>query len=336
MAPSYQLPDLLLLSRSFELRTNHSCHRVSLASEDWLLGLKNTDLDSVLTKSEQSSLHAMKIGLLAALCFPSCDGTPLKLLTDFLNFLVLADERIRRVADMSDLGWRVTDRKSGLVPQIVRLSSRAPTAWDAQFTRSVNSYCDAQLQFMSNRHNGVTPDMEDYMKLRRSLSGFDMVLDLLELTENMTFPPMDTHLREKMTRLKQVALDIICYSLDVVSYNRDQAQDSRHNLISILMTHNGLSIQGALNLAGIYIKDLFDLFVVNERMLLGAQTPHHERDHASLGDITSYAQALRDCVAGTINWVYETELYFGKKGEEIRTFGWVFLDQISPPHSEEN
>lgn len=66
---------------------------------------------------------------------------------------------------------------------------------------------------MSNRHNGVTPDMEDYMKLRRSLSGFDMVLDLLELTENMTFPPMDTHLREKMTRLKQVALDIICYSL---------------------------------------------------------------------------------------------------------------------------
>lgn len=227
---------------------------------------------------------------------------------------------------------------------------------------------------MSNRHNGVTPDMEDYMKLRRSLSGFDMVLDLLELTENMTFPPMDTHLREKMTRLKQVALDIICYSLDVVSYNRDQAQDSRHNLISILMTHNGLSIQGALNLAGIYIKDLFDLFVVNERMLLGArvsappqpnyprstslysqawnlfpflrvsaapsplisETPHHERDHASLGDITSYAQALRDCVAGTINWVYETELYFGKKGEEIRTFGWVFLDQISPPHSEEN
>jgi hypothetical protein len=114
MVPSYQLPDLLNLSRSFELRTNHSCLVVTLASENWLVNLKNPDLQSVLTESEQSSLHAMKIGLLAALCFPSCDGTPLRLLTDFLNFLVLADERIRRVDDICELGWQVANMKNGL------------------------------------------------------------------------------------------------------------------------------------------------------------------------------------------------------------------------------
>jgi hypothetical protein len=113
MAPSYQLPDLLNLSRPFELRTNRSCRAVTLASEAWIIALKKTDNDSVLTEPEQSSLHTMKIGLLAALCFPSCDGTPLRLLTDFLNFLVLADERIR-VTDMSELGWLVANRKNGL------------------------------------------------------------------------------------------------------------------------------------------------------------------------------------------------------------------------------
>jgi hypothetical protein len=131
------------------------------------------------------------------------------------------------------------------------------------------------------------------------------------------------------------------------------------------MTHKELSIQGALNLAGFYIKDLVDLFVASERVLLDArvptppppnhsgsmllylkawnwfpfsrvstassplmpETPQHERGDAFLGDISSYVQALRACVVGTINWAYETELYFGKKGEEIRSFGWVFLNQ---------
>ena len=131
------------------------------------------------------------------------------------------------------------------------------------------------------------------------------------------------------------------------------------------MTRKGLSIQGALNLAGVYIKDLVDLFVATERVLLDAraptppqsnqshlmflysqawnwfpfsrvvamppslisETPLHERGDTFLGDLPSYVQSLRDCVVGTINWAYETELYFGKKGEEIRSFGWIFLNQ---------
>jgi hypothetical protein len=141
------------------------------------------------------------------------------------------------------------------------------------------------------------------------------------------------------------------------------------------MTHKGLSIQGALNLAGVYIKDMFDLFVAIEGGLLGArvsappqanhsrssslysqawnwfpflrastapsdpplmlETPQSEGDYASLGDVPSYVQALRDCVIGTINWAYETELYLGKKGEEIRTFGWVFLNQNLRTDDEE-
>jgi hypothetical protein len=38
-----------------------------------------------------------------------------------------------------------------------------------------------------------------------------------------------------------------------------------------------------------------------------------------------YIQALKDYIAGSIHWGYETELYFGQKGDEVRSFGWVFL-----------
>ncbi|KAJ2925793.1 hypothetical protein H1R20_g11303, partial [Candolleomyces eurysporus] len=38
-----------------------------------------------------------------------------------------------------------------------------------------------------------------------------------------------------------------------------------------------------------------------------------------------YIQALKDYIVGSIHWGYETELYFGQKGDEVRSFGWVFL-----------
>lgn len=66
---------------------------------------------------------------------------------------------------------------------------------------------------MNNRWKDVIPNINEYLTSRRDLCGFGMVLDLLELTENMTFPSMDAYLREKLMHLKRLALDIICCSL---------------------------------------------------------------------------------------------------------------------------
>jgi len=112
-----------------------------------------------------------------------------------------------------------------LVPRIVQLSSKAPPTWDVQFTRSVNSYYDAQFQLMNNRCNSVIPHLEEYIELRRGLSGFGMALNLLELTENMTFPSMGIYRGEKMEHLKRLAIDIISCSL---VRTRNLSSDSNH------------------------------------------------------------------------------------------------------------
>jgi len=52
-------------------------------------------------------------------------------------------------------------------------------------------------------------------------------------------------------------------------------------------------------------------------------TPDAVTQHRA--DIAHYARALIDMIVGTIHWGYETELYFGQKGDEVRSFGWVFL-----------
>jgi hypothetical protein len=116
------------------------------------------------------------------------------------------------------------------------------------------------------------------------------------------------------------------------------------------MLHKSLSVQGAMNLCGNMIKDAFTSFSSFEHALIGLfdretslkipimswvwnslvpDTMSTEEAAAMLNLVKRYIQALKDYIIGTIHWAYETELFFGKRGGEIRAFGWVFADQIS-------
>ena len=46
-------------------------------------------------------------------------------------------------------------------------------------------------------------------------------------------------------------------------------------------------------------------------------------------EMTRYIQGLKDYIIGSIHWGYETEMFFGTKGDETRSFGWVFSTDSS-------
>ena len=140
---------------------------------------------------------------------------------------------------------------------------------------------------------------------------------------------------------------------DVTSYQFDLAKGNKHNLVAILMHHRNISLQGAVNLAGNMIKDAFATFCSLERSLLESVGPKsaiglpilswiwtslapigndsslETVSNETLTMVQDYITRLKDYIVGTVNWLYETELYFGKKGSEIRTFGWVFINPIT-------
>ena len=143
------------------------------------------------------------------------------------------------------------------------------------------------------------------------------------------------------------------YLKDVASYQFDLAKGNKHNLVAILMHHKNISLQGAVNLAGNMIKNAFAKFCSLEHSLLESVNPKKDDiglpilswvwtslvpsdnknssetiSNENLIAVRNYITRLKDCIVGTINWLYETELYFGKKGSEIRTFGWVFINPI--------
>jgi hypothetical protein len=52
-----------------------------------------------------------------------------------------------------------------------------------------------------------------------------------------------------------------------------------------------------------------------------------ELDDALKRDTRLFTQGLKSFVVGALNWVYESCVFFDEKGEEVRQFGWVFLQE---------
>ena len=107
---SYKLPDLAILTRTFELRTNQNCRAVSVASEKWLSEPVNgTD---ILDASEREALGGgvetgllLRLGLLASLCYPTCDAQQLRLATDFLGLLFCSNYQVIMLQRDALLQW---------------------------------------------------------------------------------------------------------------------------------------------------------------------------------------------------------------------------------------
>ncbi|KAL1716522.1 isoprenoid synthase domain-containing protein [Schizophyllum commune] len=345
---SYKLPDLQSLCEPFELRTNRACRPVMEASEAWLTGLPDA-----LTKRERGDLRRMKIGLLAALCFPTCDQPQLRFVTDFWTLLVVANRRARPGQNpaFDGLFLHLADRTE-------RLESAAPTGFRTRFRNHLSEHQAAEKQAVANE--APDSDVDAYIAFARRFTGLNAIFDLIAAVEALDLPHAGEE-RELLEQLTTHAVDLISWSWDIVAYNVDQSADRKHNVVQVILNaRRGLTIQGAVTAAFAHAEKAQRAFLECERtvrerleppppppspaeptwgktlaLLLGfdSEPPAPAKPQCTLpaqqrADALRYVQGLRDCIAGMLHWAYETEMFFGRKQgvrSYIRTFGWVFL-----------
>ncbi|KAK0502165.1 isoprenoid synthase domain-containing protein [Armillaria luteobubalina] len=346
---SFQLPDILSYSRSFDLRANKHCRRITDASEAWIRGQE----PPILTEEECETLTGVKAGLLTSLCFPTCDGPQLRLFADLCTLMVYSNARLWRQPLRScwsgDGTGNGVDIFAGhtllvhLVPRIQKIYDNASQMWKDRFTESIRKYRSAQLQVIENRVH--VPGIAEYLDLLPDLSGIKIVLDFIEPAEGLDIEAKTT---EDVERLRKHAVNIVSWTVDIVGYNVDQSVNKPYNLVSLLMVHKRLPAQIAAQQAGTMVKGTIDSFLDTERRIVSAlkQPPapsgrfswiwsaltpaestveDKNSDKREIDDLMLWIQGLRDCIVGHTNWVYETDVFFGTKGEEVRGFGWVFL-----------
>ncbi|KAF7375466.1 hypothetical protein MSAN_00434500 [Mycena sanguinolenta] len=165
-----------------------------------------------------------------------------------------------------------------------------------------------------------------------------MVFDLIEATEGLEMSSAD----HRWDKLKTSAADVIALSMDIFAYNNDQFIDNKFNIVSLLRAHRGCTVQAAINQAFSLIERSLQKFLSAEAALenpvpettsIWTWNPLRRKEPSDGAPVKAilttdsklYLRGLKDCIIGTLNWGYETELYFGSKGDEVRQFGWVFL-----------
>ncbi|ESK89940.1 hypothetical protein Moror_788 [Moniliophthora roreri MCA 2997] len=399
---SYQLPDLLSLTRPFDLRTNKSCRTIGIESEQWLTDL-SSELeydDTTLKPAEVQLIPKLKIGLLASLCFPTCDAPQLRLASDFWALIIVSNERVKAGAnERGGHGWNDVPEDSisnkgfvellnthdlfrHLSERITRLQTITTPRWQKQFTTSIRAFKEAQLAAIKYRRNNTVPALDDYVDFCRDLNGLRMIFDLVESAEGLNLDITEMRLDDgdDLRMLRRLAAEFISLSFDIFAYNNDQAVGHKLNIVDVMMVQRDLSIQGAVNQSGSLIKDKFDGFKTLETALWSRHPredsssqlspsppppPPTEPTNASLGstlttwirsplsrsnsrtnlralfsaseatkwdrntvnDVSLFLQGLKDCMGGCLNWAYDSQIFFGTKGDAVRNFGWVFLTQ---------
>lgn len=99
-----------------------------------------------------------------------------------------------------------------------------------------------------------------------------------------------------------------------------------NNVITVLMRHKGLDLQGAADYVGVHFKGLMDTFLEAKRTLpsWGAKIDR---------EVALYAMAMQHWVIGNLNWSFETQRYFGHARHEVKR---THIVQLYPRRVEES
>ncbi|KZT65539.1 terpenoid synthase [Daedalea quercina L-15889] len=295
-----QLPHLVSFCDAFELRTNRHCRAVTIASKKWAAQCPFLDHD------EREALAGLQPGLLASLCYPTCDVAQLQLITQVLIVVVHWMDKPNAAGDE-----RFIDQVCTKLPRDWQKT------WQPRFRRHLQAFRDAQVQVTADNARGAVPDLESYIPLRQESSCAKILLDLIEYAVGLRIPD-GAHADPVLHQLRKNACDAIAWSIDIASVACKQATGDRHNLVLVLMAERRLTLQSAVHAAGALVKKTLGAFLENERLLL-AQLPCVD------ADVRRYVRGVRDCIVGLTHWLYETDRFFGDAGDDVRDLGWVFL-----------
>jgi hypothetical protein len=124
-------------------------------------------------------------------------------------------------------------------------------------------------------------------------------------------------------------------SQDIFSWNVEQSRHDTHNMIPVLMSQHGYTLQEAVDYVGELCRQCIERFEAQRRQLpsWGPQVD---------ADVQKYVLGLQHWIVGSLHWSFDSERYFGKSGLEVKKTRIVHLlpkrplDKQGKPISEED
>jgi Terpene synthase family 2, C-terminal metal binding len=125
-----------------------------------------------------------------------------------------------------------------------------------------------------------------------------MVIDLIELAERITLPE-PVRASDSLDEMRRVANNVICWSNDIVSLDKEIARGEVNNLVIVLQQEQNLTLQESVDRVGDMVEDQIHLFEDAERQLPGLDS---DLDN----DVQKYVAGLRAWMRANLDWSAET------------------------------
>jgi len=340
--PSY-LKHILFRHRLYiSYGTFYGCHpnatAIAAASDEWL------DKGSPeLSPKKRAAVYTLKSGILTAQCYPNCSDEHLRVACDFLIYLFHLDnisdgmmsKGTEQLADVVMNAHWFPDKymptrapgkeqpeeefSAGKLARDywTRFIQDAEPGPQARFKENLELFFEAVQRQTEDRDTGVVPDLESYIDTRRDTSGCKPSFDLIEYTMGIDFP--EAVISDPIVKaLNQFTNDLVTWSNDIFSYNVEQSRGDTHNMIVILMAHQKMSLQDAVDYVGDLCKETIDGFIEAKGRL-----PSWGPDIDAA--VSIYVEGLQNWIVGSLHWSFMTERYFGREGAEVKRSRMVNL-----------
>ncbi|MGH8534212.1 MAG: terpene synthase family protein, partial [Gammaproteobacteria bacterium] len=182
-----------------------------------------------------------------------------------------------------------------------RLRACMPRPWMMRFAYGVADYFEACEWEARNRAQGIWPEPTVYMQMRPYTGALYPLLDLIEITEG-TVLPLSVRKHPLFQDLIGITRNVICWSNDIFSLEKERAHHDLHNLVLILQRHDGLSLQEAVDRVAELTGGQVRRFIELEALLPSFGAPLD-------ADVRRFIAGLRSWMRGNLDWSYESGRY---------------------------
>ncbi|ESK87997.1 hypothetical protein Moror_10832 [Moniliophthora roreri MCA 2997] len=329
-SPSFTLPDL---EGMFSILPNWGRNPYHEAAREesrrWFAEYTETTFGPKMT----AFFENCEFELCMSYCYPQLDYEGLRAVVDWANILWYLDE----------LTDTETGKDAGQTAEIVCRTLRDPCYNDGtslcrmitdfrvnhlsragpETTRRFIEHCRKTFFAFSDeaelRARRVILSINDYLTLRRENGSVRNCFDLAECFMGLDLPESVYRLPD-FRKAYEAAVDLVCLTNDVYSYNAEQARGyPSSNIMTVVMKEKGLGLQEASDYVGSLCRKLFDIFQASQREI---QKLAYNTDGASvnvLRDALRGLEAYGHWVRGNAEWSFETERYFGRDKKKIQS-----------------
>lgn len=135
---------------------------------------------------------------------------------------------------------------AGFADSVLRLFGFLPRSWNLRFARHFHAVIEAYDREFRNRTEGYVPGVEEYLALRRHTFAHWIWTDLLEVSAACELPDA-VRKNPAYRRAALLTQEFAAWYNDLCSLPKEIAGDEVHNLGICLITHEGMSLEEAVD-----------------------------------------------------------------------------------------